>query len=120
MKLHIPLAPVPKPRMTRSDSWKKRPAVVRYWAFKDSLHELVRGDLDPRFAVQFNVAMPVSWSKKKRSEMLGKPHQQKPDVDNYLKALMDALCSDDSYVYDVHCTKYWAEEGSIELEQFGD
>jgi len=27
--------PVPKPRMTQSDKWKKRPPVLRYFAFKD-------------------------------------------------------------------------------------
>lgn len=109
----IPVAPVPKPRMTRNSSWK--PAAKRYFAFKDELRGHVKGELEPRFMVQFNVPMPKSWSKKRRAEMLGKPHQSKPDVDNYLKAFMDALCSDDSYVYDVRATKYWADTGSIEL-----
>ncbi len=26
---------VAKPRMTRSDKWKERPATSKYWAFKD-------------------------------------------------------------------------------------
>lgn len=64
--------------------------------------------------------MPNSWSAKRKAEFNGKPHQQKPDIDNYLKALMDALCATDEYVYDVHCQKYWAYEGKIELTERGN
>ncbi len=63
--------------------------------------------------------MPNSWSEKVKLNMDGKPHQQRPDVDNYLKSFMDALCIDDSYVYDVHAKKFWAREGSIELTEWG-
>ena len=114
----IPVIPVPKPRMTRSDVWKRRPATTRYWQFKDDIREHVSGTLEPRFSVIFRIPMPKSWSKKQRALMNGKPHQQKPDADNYLKAFMDALCDDDSYVYDARVQKYWAESGSIELEEF--
>jgi len=111
----IPVAPVPKPRMTKSDRWKQRPAVMRYWKFKDDLKAVVKGDLEPIFDVTFYVPMPKSWSEKQKATMVNTPHQVKPDVDNYLKAFMDALCVDDSYVYDVHARKFWAEEGSIVL-----
>lgn len=114
--VNIPVAPVPKPRMTRNSSWK--PAAKRYFAYKDELLSHVSGELEPRFMVRFNVPMPPSWSIKKQLLMIGKPHQQKPDVDNYLKAFMDALSSDDSYIYDVRAVKYWAESGSIDLEEY--
>lgn len=117
--IEIPVAPVSKPRMTQSDKWKKRPAVLRYFQFKDDLNTLVKGTLDPRFDVVFHVPMPKSWTKKKKVEYDGKPHQQKPDIDNYLKAFMDALCADDSYVYDAHPEKYWAREGKIILTERG-
>lgn len=104
--------------MTRADVWKKRPATTKYWQFKDDLKKHVTGTLEPRFSVVFRVPMPVSWPKKKRALMLGEPHQARPDVDNYLKAFMDALCIEDSYVYDVRGQKYWAESGSIELEEY--
>ncbi|HHE6457291.1 TPA: RusA family crossover junction endodeoxyribonuclease, partial [Proteus mirabilis] len=29
------IEPVPKPRMTQADKWKKRPPVLKYFAFKD-------------------------------------------------------------------------------------
>lgn len=113
----IPITPVPKPRMTQSDKWKKRPAVLRYRDYKDHLNLLVKGSLEATFDVVFYVPMPTSWSETKKRDMEGKPHQQKPDIDNYLKAFMDALCEDDSYVYDVRARKYWAREGRIELSE---
>ena len=34
--------------------------------------------------------MPKSWSLKKKKAMNGKPHRQTADIDNLLKALIDA------------------------------
>ncbi len=116
----IPVAPVAKPRMTRSDKWKQRPAVMKYWRFKDELHLHVKGTLDPKFDVIFYVPMPKSWSEKKKTAFFRKPHQQRPDVDNFTKGLMDSLCKEDSHVYDVRMQKYWAYEGSIELTERGE
>lgn len=31
------IEPVPKPRMTQADKWKKRPPVLKYFAFKDEV-----------------------------------------------------------------------------------
>lgn len=111
----IPLEPIPKPRMTQRDRWAKRPAVVRYYAFCDSLRELVKDEVPPVLVLRFNITMPKSWSNKKRLEMVGKPHQQRPDIDNLIKAYMDALCEDDSYVWSVKAQKQWSEQGSIEV-----
>jgi Holliday junction resolvase RusA-like endonuclease len=59
--------------------------------------------------------MPQSWSKKKRVAMDGQPHQQKPDLDNLTKSLLDALFEDDSHLG--HWTsKLWGETGMIVIE----
>lgn len=88
------ITPVSKPRQTRSDVWKKRPAVLRYRAFADECRaagiEVRDGD-----TVVFAVSMPKSWSALKRHLMQGAPHKQKPDLDNLLKALMDAVMPED-------------------------
>lgn len=116
----IPIDPCPKPRMTQRDKWKKRPIVERYYLYKDQLNLLVRGELDARFSVVFKIAMPQSWSEVKKVRYDGRPHTDRPDIDNYLKAFLDALCSNDSYVYDVRAEKYWTREGSIELTERGN
>lgn len=109
------ITPVPKPRMTQRDKWKKRPVVLRYLAFCDECRSLGVTVPESGAHIVFNMPMPTSWSKKKKTEMLGRPHQQRPDIDNLSKALFDAVYSDDSTIWDVRTTKLWAETGSIEI-----
>lgn len=111
------ITPVPKPRQTRADKWQKRPAVVRYRAFADECRAACIQVPEQGAHVVFHLPMPASWSKKKKAEMIGQPHQQKPDVDNLQKALMDAVLADDSGVWDIRTTKRWAETGSIEIKE---
>ena len=101
--------------MTRADKWKKRPATTRYWAFKDAVRLLMPKRLDLNYRhIEFGVPMPKSWSKKKKAAMRGKPHVQRPDLDNYLKALFDALYEEDCAI---HCLaqvkKVWADKGYL-------
>lgn len=111
------ICPLPKPRMTQRDRWAKRPAVLRYRAFCDEVR-LRRLQLPVSGShVTFVLPMPPSWSKKKRTASAGQPHQQKPDVDNLMKALMDALFADDSGVWDVRVSKIWGESGSIRIAE---
>ena len=112
-----------KPRMTKSDRWKKRPCVLRYWQIKDELNRQI-GDfkLGETFYVQFQIQMPKSWSKKKKEEMLGKPHKQKPDNSNLTKSLEDMILKDDSCVWYTIPNKIWGTETkaiikNITLEQ---
>lgn len=112
----IPITPVPKPRMTQSDRWKKRPAVVRYHEFCDELRLKWRDrTVPPTFWIFFHMPMPQSWSELKKIKMNGEPHQQRPDIDNLLKAFLDCLCEDDSYVYDVRAAKFWSSDPRIEV-----
>ena len=53
----------------------------------------------------------ASWSKKKTAEHLHRPHTQKPDLDNCIKALKDGLnriaWGDDSQVAEITARKVW-------------
>jgi len=107
--------------MTQRDKWQKRPCVMQYRAFADQVREklaLYRFTLPAEgLSVRFDLPMPASWSKRRRNEMRGKPHQQKPDWDNLAKALFDAaMPDDDSGVWQIAgIEKRWADEGSITL-----
>lgn len=116
MKEYI-ITPVPKPRMTKSDKWKKRPAVMRYWKFKDEV-KLAKVKL-PKAGCQviFFMPMPASWPEHKKLVYELRAHQQKPDVDNLLKGLMDAVYGDDSGVWDIHVTKLWGMVGKILIRE---
>jgi Holliday junction resolvase RusA-like endonuclease len=113
---HISITPVPKPRMTQSDRWRKRDCTTRYFDFKDALRDAL-GDaaLPQTYRLVFHLPMPPSWSRKKRAVMRGQPHQQKPDIDNLAKAVLDSLYADDAGLWDLHSVKFWADVGAIEI-----
>ncbi len=107
----IDLDPIGAPRQTRRDAWKPSAAVQRYRAWKDAFRpacEAAGWALGPELVVEFLVEMPKSWSKKKRAEMVGQPHQQKPDLDNCCKSVMDAFGKDDGFVHTINARKTWA------------
>ena len=109
------ITPVPKPRQTRADKWKQRPCVMRYRSFADEvrLHGI---KLSPYGAsVVFYIPMPKSWSKAKKLKMDGTGHQQRPDVDNLCKSLLDAIFADDSHIWNITISKKWSEVGGIEI-----
>ena len=109
------ITPVPKPRMTQRDKWAKRPAVIRYRDFCDQVRAAGIEVNQQGSEIAFNLPMPVSWSKKKRSEMDGQPHKQKPDLDNLIKALLDAVHKEDCEIWSLSAEKRWSESGSIEV-----
>lgn len=112
-----PIVPMGAPRMTRADAWRVpvRDCVSRYRAFKDEVRlrgvSLVNGD-----GVVFVMPMPPSWSKKKKAKMCGQWCQSKPDLDNLLKALMDALFQDDAHIAELSkLRKEWGYTGEIRI-----
>jgi Holliday junction resolvase RusA-like endonuclease len=114
--MFISIEPVAKPRMTRSDRWNQRSPVNRYRAFCDELRlKNKHRELPEVLILTFYLPMPPSWTKLKKSVMLGKPHRQKPDIDNLCKAVMDALAEDDSYVYILQASKWWSDTPGIEF-----
>lgn len=121
----IPVAPCPAPRMTRQDRWRgqpgakpRRPCVQAYFDYRDALRAAV-GDVPTvpgEIRAVFHFAMPASWSAKRRTAMIGQPHRQRPDGDNCLKAIQDALFLEDGGVWRGSFEKRWAERGRVELE----
>lgn len=114
--------PIPKIRMVASDKWKKRPAVLRYWAYKDELvkqaKELNYTIPDVLENVTFQIEMPASWSQKKRVLMDGKPHQQTPDLDNLIKSFLDCLASEDKQIHTFkNISKVWGLTGQIIIHE---
>ena len=105
----LDIAPCSKPRMTRSDRWKKRQSVLKFFAFRDAVRQYCDSHAIGwwSFEIEFHVPMPKSWSKKKKALHNGKPHNQTPDLDNYLKAWKDSVFKEDSVVWRVHASKLW-------------
>ena len=112
MMYHI--TPCPAPRMTRADKWKRRPCVVRYFDFRDQVRA-ARITLTDTPTLLFHLPMPKSWSKKRRREMVGQPHASRPDLDNLIKAIADAVFDEDSHIWKFTAEKRWSYEGAIQI-----
>ena len=111
------VVPVAAPRMNRADRWKRRPCVVRYFAYRDQVRAIAAEQgftLPSEFSVRFYLQMPRSWSKRKQQAHDGKPHQAKPDADNLLKGLLDCF-GEDCAVWSVCASKFWSEQPGVVL-----
>jgi Endodeoxyribonuclease RusA. len=116
------IAPVSKPRMVRSDKWKKRAVTDSYWAFKAELK--LRANLaglktlpSEIQSLLFIVPMPDSWSERKKEDYDGMPHAQRPDIDNLTKAVFDCMCVEDSHIWKIgSLTKIWGRIGQLIIE----
>lgn len=107
--------PVAYVRQTQSDKWKKRPAVLRYRAFRDEVaHKIKELPMD-FFHVVFLIPVPRSWSPARKLKTIGRPHLGRPDKDNLEKGLIDAIYrfGDDGHVWNTASTKLWAGQGAI-------
>ncbi len=114
MKVY-PITPMGKPRITRSTKFSGN--AKRYYAWRDQAR-LLNILVPPAGAlVVFVVPMPESWSGAKRARMNKKKHEQAPDVDNMIKALLDAAYSDDRQVSSILAAKVWGLEGEIRVVQ---
>ena len=89
---------------------------MRYRAFADKCRALGVVIPEGGSTVTFIMPMPKSWSKKKRAQMDGQPHQQTPDVDNLAKAALDSVYENDCRVWDIRLVKRWGITGSIDIE----
>jgi Holliday junction resolvase RusA-like endonuclease len=101
--------------MTQRDKWKKRPAVMRYRAFCDKVRWL-RITLPQPCRVVFYLPMPGSWTAARKLEADGEPHTVRPDLDNLVKALFDAVCHEDAHLWKVQAEKRWGLVPGIDVE----
>jgi len=72
--------------------------------------------------LHFYYPMPLSWSAKKRQSMEGAPVTTRPDLDNYVKFMLDALegyiWDNDSCVVQIHAAKSYSEAPRTELKAY--
>lgn len=114
-----------KPRMTRSDGWRRRRGGVRkcvadYRLFADQVRYVVTGQPHRKLEepvlglyVTAWLPLPASWSLGKKLEAAGALHRQRPDGDNLLKAVADALLAEDGQVAVMRCVKRWCRDGEL-------
>lgn len=117
----IPLAPFGKarPRVTRNGTYMP-PDYVKAKQDLAMLFGAVEVEGMVKVTIYATIAMPQSWSKKKRAGMDGRHSDSKPDIDNLAGSVLDALFpQDDKRVVSLNCSKAWGFEGSMEITIVG-
>jgi Holliday junction resolvase RusA-like endonuclease len=112
----VPGTPIPKPRQTRRDVWMKRMCVIQYRDYADRIRAHCKGKCSGEIRILFYMPIPATYSKKQHSELPGTEHQVKPDCDNMIKGVIDALTDNDSHVYYIEAAKYWADSKGARTE----
>lgn len=109
----IPGKPVGKPRMTRADAWKKRPAVLRYWDWSNKAKACLPKDADLSsvgiIKIRAYMAFPKTYSKNKRESLKGQPHLLRPDRGNITKGVEDSIFKNDSQLWKSDEEKRWED-----------
>ncbi len=113
----IHVEPMGAVRLSNRDKFKPTDAAKRYYAYKDRVRAKAPAFVAPyQVEVTAHIAMPSSWSKKKKALMCGKRHQVRPDRDNIGKGVQDALFDEDGMISDGTDRKRWAYEGLLEIK----
>lgn len=111
----LELTPMGKPRMSRQDTWKKRPPVQRFWEYKQQIRDsvflpMIQKILKQPFFLIFALPIPKSWSKKKKLLFDCQPQKGKPDKDNLEKGFLDSALDEDKYCWAGTVVKLWLNE----------
>jgi hypothetical protein len=92
----------------------------KYNDYKQSVSALVK---QQRFTIPeqnvhiiFYIPVPKTWKEYKKQEMHMKLHQQKPDIDNLVKAIFDSVFTEDKYIADFRATKRWVNQSDGWIE----
>jgi Holliday junction resolvase RusA-like endonuclease len=125
VKVVFEIAPVvaSRPRVTRWSTFFPK----KYAQFKEDMLELTKDiTYTPSkeliyVQMTFYVAMPKSWSKKKKLEKGGQFCDNNCDIDNYCKATLDSLegvyFENDKQVAMIRAMKYYSATPRIEYQQ---
>ena len=118
-ELYIETVPIPKGRPRFYGGHAVTPPKTREYEklIRDSwTHGIVEGK-SIMVDIEFRIPIPQSYSKKKKAELEWTPHNKKPDLDNLVKAVLDALngvaFEDDSLISYIIASKVYAEEPGV-------
>ena len=122
--LEFDINPVPasRPRVTRWSTYYPK----KYTQFKLDMIALTSEVHSAPFEgllgvdIGFYIAMPKSWSKKKKESKEGRYCDNNADVDNYLKAILDSLNEvvyvDDRQIVEISARKIYSSTPCIKFK----
>jgi Holliday junction resolvase RusA-like endonuclease len=122
IEMMIPIAPMGAVRMTQRSKWAD-PRAKSYLQYKESLGYIARSTIKEPIKGPISVTLgfyypiPASWSKKKKELAYDMLPTVKPDIDNAVKGVFDALnkiaWEDDDLITDLMTFKRYSEEPKI-------
>lgn len=122
IEMLIPIAPMGAVRMTQRSKWAD-PRAQSYLQYKQSMGYIVRNNIKEPIKGPISVTLgfyypiPMSWSKKKKELAYDLLPTVKPDIDNAVKGVFDALnkiaWEDDDLITDLMTFKRYSEEPKI-------
>lgn len=120
----IPIAPMGAVRMTQRSKWTN-PSAKKYLSYKEQIGYLARTHMKEPINGPISVTLgfyypyPKSWSEKKKKIYRDELPKVKPDIDNAVKGVFDALnkiaWEDDSLVTDLMTFKRYSDEPQIKI-----
>ena len=120
MKVVLLEKPIGKPTQTYADKFADRPTILAYRAFCDRLRYQAYKKNQKQSLLGPTRLYVSCFVKDTTTHRREGPHTVKPDADNILKAIADALFLNDQAIYVMSCTKLWANgsQERIEIEWF--
>lgn len=110
----------PRPRFRNADRFVQTYMPTSYTKHKDYIQEQMPKlltDKNLKVSLYFYFEPPKSWSKKRKLIAIGTYKRTKPDVDNLIKTVLDAVNNhvwqDDNQVVHIDSYKMYAEESKI-------
>ena len=113
--------PMPAPRLTHQGRFSER--AKRYYKYCDDLKLIaasLKFSVPDRVDVTFFIPIPSGWDRIRKIRHKMTPCNTRKmwfDLDNLVKGFFDALCADDSSVYELRARKFWDDGGRIEVFQ---
>ena len=112
----VPGEPLGQPRQTQRDAYAPRPCVIAYRGYRDRVVAafLAAGVEIPDPATVAHIRVmgywvpPKSWSKRERLDAIGQKKRTRPDGENVLKAVADALWAEDQALGDEEVGRRYA------------
>ena len=122
IKIDLPPLAAPRPRFSKFGTYNN----PKYTNYKKAFSLLAKRQCKSyfegatRLEVTFYMQIPKSLSKKKQNELIGQYHIKKPDTDNLIKTVKDALnevlYKDDSIICEVEAKKIYSDEPRVEFK----
>lgn len=121
MKLVFLVNPTSKgrPRLSKKNGFARAYTPSKTRNAENTLRKLAKKQwtspaLTGALSIAINFYVPI-----KKKKLWGMPHDKRPDLDNYIKLLLDAIqgivFNDDGQIAHIDARKTYAEKGSIEL-----